>query len=732
MSSNNILAAELAENAVNAQKDSMHEYIRVLNRHRVAIFVITVLFGILGALNSSMEVPLYRATSTLLIERDPVRFVQSQETFGTGSNNYEYYQTQYEILRTRPIAERVVDRIGADRILDATKSEPKFSFRKLLPWSKPVTLPTEPQLRRDIAIGMVMGAVGVAPVRNSQLVRLSYEVADPELAAVLANQLGDSYIESTLDARLQMISKANSWLEEKSKSLKKTVDDSQAKMTEYAVSNGLSLQGNDVLNAETVQMVMPRLAQAKADRLGLESRYQQVLSARRDGTLRNLSFLASGDSSSRAKERFEDAKKKVVELSSTFGEKHPRMVEARREEASALSSLNADLESAAESLIREYESARNIEAQLQSQLGSAQAGVQSSNRKMAELERLQRDYEANKLIYQKFQNQEKETDQLSDFRTTSARMVELASNPSGAFYPNIKRSMISAALLGLLLSVLLAFVLEHLDNTIKTAEDVERHIGVPVLGMVPLIKLNKNENPMRYFLENAKSSFSESLRTVRTGVLLSSLDKQHRRLLVTSSVPGEGKTTISLNLAQALSQMNKVLLIDADLRRPTVARVFGDGRPQKGLSQFIAGEAKISECVNQLEGSNTYVMTAGVIPNNPLELISSNKFSEALDNLGKAFDFIVIDCAPALAVSDALVLSRLVDGVLYVVRADETPRQAIQSGVKRLRRVEAPIMGIVINRVGERSHGYGYGRYSYYADGYYAYGYDSKPTRGAK
>jgi polysaccharide biosynthesis transport protein len=731
MSTNNILAAELAENA-NTQKDSMHEYIRVLSRYRWSIVIITLLFGILGALNSSMEVPLYRATSTLLIERDPVRFVQSQETFGSGANSYEFYQTQYEILRTRPIAERVVDKVGADRILQATQNAPKFSLSKLLPWSTPSVLPTDPRQRREMAIGMLMGAVAVSPVRNSQLIRLSYEVADPELAASLANQLGDSYIESTLDARLQMISKASSWLEEKSKTLKQSVDDAQAKMTEFAIANGLSLQGKDVLNAETMQMVMPRLAEAKAERLGLEARYQQVVSAKRSGALQTVSFLANTENSSRALIRYEDAKKKVVELASTFGEKHPRMEKARSEEQSALRSLKVDLESAADAVIREYESARNIEAQLQAQLGSAQAGVQSSNRKMAELERLERDYEANKLIYQKFQNQQKETDQLSDFRTTSARMVELASEPGGAFYPNVKRSLISAALLGFLLSVLLAFVLEHLDNTIKTAEDVERHIGLPVLGMVPLVKLAKSENPMRYFTEHGKSGFSEAVRTVRTGVLLSSLDKQHRRLLVTSSVPGEGKTTISLNLAQALSQMNKVLLIDADLRRPTVARAFGDGRPQTGLSQFISGEAKISDCVHQLEGSNTYVMTAGVIPNNPLELISSNKFSEALDNLSKVFDYIVIDCAPALAVSDALVLSRLVDGVIYVVRSDETPRQAIQSGVKRLKRVDAPIMGVVINRVGERSHGYGYGRYSYYADGYYAYGYDSKSSNKVK
>jgi len=186
-------------------------------------------------------------------------------------------------------------------------------------------------------------------------------------------------------------------------------------------------------------------------------------------------------------------------------------------------------------------------------------------------------------------------------------------------------------------------------------------------------------------------------------------------------------------LAQSLGQMNKVLLIDADMRRPTVARIFGNAQPTVGLSQFISGEAKISDCVHQLENSNTFIMTAGVIPPNPLELLSSQKFSEALSNLNKVFEYIIIDCAPALAVSDALVLSRLVDGVIYVIKCDATPHQAAASGIKRLRRVDAPLLGVVLNRVGERSHGYGYGRYAYYADGYYAhYGYYQQNEKSSR
>jgi polysaccharide biosynthesis transport protein len=716
---------ELIEAGKPAQQDTLHEYMRVIGRHRYSIVALTLLFGVLGALSAALEVPIFRATSTLLIDRENVRFAAIQETYGQATQSYEYFQTQYEILKTRPLAEKVVDKVGTARILQSLNRKSRLSLSSIIPWaSKAQELPSQASAQRNIAINMVLGAVRIDPVRNSQLVKLSFEVADPELAAILANQLGDSYIENTLDARLQMINKANSWLEVKSRDLKKNVDEAEQRMSDFMVANNISPDGEDRMGAQNVQMLMPRVAEARADRLSKESVFQQVQSAQKAGRLESVFSLVNSEGVQALRDSYARAQQKVTDLSARYGAEHPKMLSAKSEEVQALKNFRNALASAADAVVRDYENARNIEQQMQAQLSSAQAGVQNVSRKSIELERLQREFEANKLIYQKFQNQQKETDQLTDFRTTNARLVEQAATASAPIFPNTKRSMVAAALLGLLLSTLLAFVLEHLDSTVKTAEDVEKHLQLPVLGLVPQLKLAKEQNAMRYFIDHPKTAFSESVRTVRTGVLLSALDKQHKRVLVTSSVPGEGKTTLSLNLAQAMSQMNKVLLIDADLRRPTVARAFGDGRPQLGLSQYISGEAKISECVHQLEGSNTYVMTAGVIPPNPLELISSQKFSEALDNLGKVFDYIVIDCAPSLAVSDALVLSRLVDGVIYVVRCDHTPYQAAQSGIKRLRRVDAPILGVVINRVGERSHGYGYGRYSYYADGYYPhYGY---------
>jgi len=194
--------------------------------------------------------------------------------------------------------------------------------------------------------------------------------------------------------------------------------------------------------------------------------------------------------------------------------------------------------------------------------------------------------------------------------------------------------------------------------------------------------------------------------------------------LITSSVPGEGKTTLSMNLAFSLGQMKKVLLIDADMRRPTLHRGLPDQRQSPGLSEYITGEAKVSDCLRQLPDSNVYIMPSGLAPPNPLEILSSRKFADALESLSKAFDHVIIDCAPACAVSDALVLSKLVNAVIYVVRSDSTQWQIARNGVKRLARIGAPVIGAVVNQVLPRKTGYAYGKYYYHGDGYYSdYGY---------
>lgn len=701
-------------------KPAFLEYLRILSRHRLTIIILTILFGLLGLLRASMEVPRYGASATLLIDREGAKYVDTREIYTPGVSNFEYFQTQYEILKTRPLLQRVAERVGAERILKVWATRPPISFRD------EAASDDDPKATADellaSATGILLGEVEVLPMRNTQLVRLYFSSPDAQLSADLANALANVYIENTLESRLQMSQDAAEWLSGRLGGLRERVEEAENRLRAFREENRLvGGSSSDSLQAQSVTMLSGQLATAQSARLDRERAYREVVEAERAGrSVDQVTAVTRDPSVSGLVAQVRELETQKAQNSARYGPRHPEMVKIETALSAAKVALSQQAERIADSIRREFQAAQQVENEVRAQLERSRGELQTASSNSIRLQQLERDVEAARSLYDRFKAQFNLTNETSNMETSNARVVQEATVNNFRTHPNVRQMVLTSALFGLVLSIVLAFVLDHLDNTIKTAESVEETLQLPVLGLVPSVKSTgkKDTGPMHYFSANPRSAFSESVRTLRTGVLLSGIDKTHRRLLITSSVPGEGKTTMALNLAQALSQMHKVLLIDTDMRRPTVSKALGEKSPAAGLSQFIAGEAKISDCVVQLDGTNTYLMTAGVIPANPLELLSSSRFTEALDQLGKIFDFILLDAPPSLAVSDALVLSRLVDGVLYVVRCDSTPKQAVIAGVKRLRRVDAALIGVLLNRVGERQHGYGYGRYSYYAEGY--------------
>jgi capsular exopolysaccharide synthesis family protein len=279
-------------------------------------------------------------------------------------------------------------------------------------------------------------------------------------------------------------------------------------------------------------------------------------------------------------------------------------------------------------------------------------------------------------------------------------------------------------MLALALGTVLALLLERMNNTLNSTADVETRLGVPALGFLQKVKGfdKKGFASQLAFFNDSQSVFAESIRTIRTGVLMSALDQARKVIVVTSAVPEEGKTTVSFNLACALGQMHRVLLVDADLRRPKIGRLVGRDAKAPGLSDLVAGTAQAAQCIYQDERAGIHILTAGTIPPNPLELLSSKRFQDVVAKLRENFDIVVIDSAPLQLVSDALVLSRHADAVIYVVKANATPYQMAQNGVRRLRKVDAPVLGVVLNQLDlDRAERY-YGEYSGYKS-YRKYGY---------
>ncbi len=730
---NAVINNEASENAASEGRElpNLQDYLRILMRFKWGVLALMLAGGLVSVLRAYSETPIYQATATLLIERQAARFVSIEEVYrgNQGWDFGEYYQTQYEILRSRPLAERVVNMLGLDAFDAKAQPASGFSWRKLLP-GKPAAAPVNrasDEDRRNNAIGIVQGNLGILPVRNSQLVRIQFRNSDPAFAATLANAHAQAYIEETLEGRLQMSQTASNWLTERTGGLREKLEQSERALQEFRDRERLiDVGGVEGLAATELNLASERLAEARRERADKEALHRQVQDAKNRGELDKLPVLLALPTVADLKVSVVEAERNFGELEGRYGPKHPRMLEAQSTLSAARGALVRQLELAASGVERDYLSARTRENELSGEMGSAKGEVRELNRKQYQLQALQREVDSNRQLYEVFQTRNKETAASGGVQSANARLIEAALPSYTQIYPNKQRSAMVGLLIGLALGIALALVLDHLDNTLKGADDVEKRLGLPVLGLVPRLAETSNsaEAPIGYFAAHPQSSFAEAVRTIRTSVLLSAVDEEHKRLLITSSVPGEGKTTLSMNLAVSLGQMKKVLLIDADMRRPALHRGLPDQRQSPGLSEYIAGEAKVSECMRQLPNSNVYVMPAGISPPNPLEILSSRKFAEALDNLGKAFDHVLIDCAPACAVSDALVLSKLVHGVIYVVRSDATQWQIARTGVKRLRRIDAPIIGAVVNQVVPRKGGYAYGKYYYHGDGYYSdYGY---------
>jgi capsular exopolysaccharide synthesis family protein len=422
------------------------------------------------------------------------------------------------------------------------------------------------------------------------------------------------------------------------------------------------------------------------------------------------------------KESQVDTDRKVLELAKRYGPKHPKMVAANSDSDAAMNELRRQVVRVGLGIETDYRMAQQNERSLKVQLDETKKRLQGVNRKEFKLRELEREVQTNHHMYDMFFQRSKETDEAGGLQAAHARVIDPAVAPRVPIKPNKKLIVLLAMVVSGMLGVMLAFLQDALNNTVRTPDDVEEKLHAPMLGFLPLVKSNKSEHAFEAFLSDSKGNFAEAIRTIRTGLILSNLDEPHKITVITSSVPNEGKSTVSLNLAEAIGQMEKVLLIDADMRRPTLAKTIGLARTAPGLSNLVAGTAEFKECVHKLDNSTVDVLTAGVVPGNPLELLSSKRFGAVLQKLSEHYDRIIIDSAPTHAVSDALVLSSYADALVYVVKADDTAAPLAAKGIKRLKEVGAPVTGVVLNKVDvEKSSRYD----SYYAGYYQNYGYSS-------
>ena len=718
----------MAETAAEPSFD-IRVYIALLFKYKWAILSMALLTAVFGLYMALKAVPIYSASAKLQIERNNQNAIMGAQ-FGTMFYDFEFYETQYQLIKSWGVAELTAERLGmfdalATPAQKVAPEQPGFHWRDLIPESfktNKVTLSDEE--RRANVIARVQASVLVAPIENSQLASIRISHTSPARAAAFANAVAESYVDFLKDKNLEKIQTDQVWYASRLDKAKIDLDDANLALQQFYEQQGLlqAAEGVSSIQAQRLQSALSAQSGAQTARQTLERVYRDILNARNgQGSLETITELDNRGVLRELKGSLVTARSEVTRLAQRYGPKHPTMITAQNTQQTAEYQYQAELQRTANSVLSDYRRSQNTEQASTQEVKAATDEIRVLDRNRAEQQRLEDGAASSKAIFEKLQSGEQTQVMLGGgAQKPNVTIIEYTRANYTPVKPNKRRMVMVAAMVGLMLGVGLAFLLNQLDNTFKGPEDVERRLGLPVLGSLPKLKLDKENRmqPMREFQDSHKSAFSESMRTIRTGTMLSALDRERNVIMVTSSVPGEGKTTLSLNLAYAIGQMKKTLLIDADMRRPMVGKAEDFEKGQPGLVGFVTGEHEFEECVTHADSGDLTIMHAGKVPPNPLELLASKHFEKMLEKLREEYEYIVLDCAPVLAVSDALVVSRLSDSLIYLLRADATPFQAVEEGVRRLRRTNAPILGVVLNHVQARGRGY-YGKY-------YRYGFRNK------
>ncbi|RKZ55636.1 MAG: hypothetical protein DRR08_23760 [Candidatus Parabeggiatoa sp. nov. 2] len=733
-------------------------YWHTFNKYKLRIILITLVIGLLTTVVAFSLQPFYRSTALLLIEFDQAKVISIEEVYGISSFIDKYYQTQLRILKSHDLVEKVVEKLNlvSHPVFNPETEQAGFSFnwRSWLPsaWLPPeLPVPTLEDRKKQI-VNAVMAGLSITPVRGSQLVEISFESSDAVLAADVPNTLAKRYIESDLAAKLAMTQQAAEFLTKRTDDLRQNLRKSETKLQRYMERQKLvNVAGVKSVAIRQIEETASHLVSARLQFTKAGSVYKQVqaLKGRSSEAFESIPAVLNHPLVQSLKTVELGTERKLSEFSERYGQRHPNIIAAKAELKTARSNTVKQIKQVIEGIRKEYEMAKANVVALEQALKEHKNKIQDINRKEYQLSILQREVDVNRQLYDLFLTRFKETSASQDVQALQSavgRVVEKALPASIPYKPKKKLIVVISLVLGLLFSTLLAFLLEYLDNTLKDSEDVEQKLGLPLLGTLQKLSVEKKHpfRPQWVFLNEPNSQFSESIRTIRTGIMLSGIDTQQKVLVVTSSVPGEGKTTLAINQAFALGHMEKTLFIEADMRRPGIAESFGLNTKAPGLSELVAGRLKFDECIHRPgedEPGSIDVIPCGTIPPNPLELLSSQRFKEILGQLlDRGYKYIVIDTAPTIAVSDALVLAKYASEVLYVVKADVTPYQIVRDGLKQLHRLvktdatssqilcegkrlpQKVSVNIILNQLPtKRPSKYYYSKYGYYKNGGYGY-----------
>jgi capsular exopolysaccharide synthesis family protein len=703
-------------------------YLRVIYRRRWIAITAFLLVVLSVAAYTFTATPIYEARVQLMIEpenQNPLNFAQPVEQSAQSWDPTDYYQTQYKILQSRRLARKTLDALhlwdspefvsAADAKAGAAKStRPGQTARELVAGEAPVEAALLPETpRQSRTVNKFLAQLTVTPTRNSRLVDVKFASADRQLAANVANKLAVAYIAQTDEFRRSASTKASSYLDEQIDAQRKKLEASENSLqTLREQGEGVALDDRQNIVVQRLAELSSAVTKASTERIEKEAQYKRLLSvaAGPGSNLDTFPAILSNTFIQQLKGQLADLQRQQAQMSEKYEDKHPEMAKIRNAIAATEAKLRGEIGNVQQSVRNEFLSAqaqeRTLAADLERQKGDALAlGKQGITYGIA-----RREWESNKQIYDSLLQRQKETGVSSELKSNNIRVVDDAQVPLSPVSPNRRLNMLLALLGGTMLALGLVFFFERLDNHVKSPDDLKA-LGLPFLGLVPAIDTSDLANQTPLLNNGVPANFSEAFRTVRSSVLFSTAESGPRSVVVTSTAPGEGKTLVATNLAMALAQAGqKVLLIDADMRRARLHHIFDVNRAP-GLSDLVTSQGNPVECVRTTAMPTLWLVPAGTKTPNPAELLGSKKLHQLLDVFTARYDWVVVDTPPVMAVSDAALIAHRSTGVVFVLRSEVTNRNAADQAIEQLSGARAKMMGAVLNGVKLHRHAYYYARY---------------------
>lgn len=700
------------------------DYWRIVLKRRWTVLATLGLVFAIALIGTLLMTPIYRASTTLQIDRDTIKVVDVGGLTPTESSmDRDFYQTQYELLKSRALAQRVIGQLVlAEDPVWQKMSEPS-PLGRLLGFvfgagadedQSPPDQSSAEGLAESGRISAFLGRLSIEPVRNSRLVRVHFDSIDAAFSAKVANAVAEGYIASNLERRFESSSYAKNFLEDQLQQLKLRLEDSEQGLVAFAQKERIvDMDDRQNLVVQNLSQLNQALSKAQDERIRAEARNRQAQAA-----------VGMGLSDVLGSAIIQDLQAKKSRVQAEYQEKlriykpdYPEMQQLKGQVEEFQRLIDAEVANIKGSIAADYQAGQAQEDLLREHIDQLKAEVLDLQSRSIQYNILKREVDTSRQLYDGLLQRYKEVGLAGGVGTNNLSVVDRAEVPTGKHKPRLALNLAVGLLLGAFAGVLLAFLAEHLDDTVKAPEDLEKLLGLAVLGIIPKLKTGTPTQA----LADPRSAFAEAYRSLRTALQFSTGEGVPKSLLVTSATPAEGKSTTALVLAQNFAQLGRrVLLIDADLRNPSLHKLLRLDN-SAGLSNCLAGAAKVPEMIQATGSEFLAVLPSGPLPPNPAELLAGPRFVSLLTVACHKYDQVIIDGPPVMGLADAPIIANQAGGTLLIVESGSARLGVVRGSLKRLAAARARLLGGLLTKFDVRSAGYGYG-YGYGDHSYYSYG----------